>query len=347
MACRIIDTKDIAWTKILADTNYDIYQLPCFNQIESEILAGEAKAFYYEHEKKSALIPVIKRRIPFTINGKPAFDAVSPYGYPGILISENFSQENLSFMFNEIQMCGLKNDLISTFLRLHPIMNGLSIESSECILFMNIGQSIAIDCSNDFEKIVNEFSSNHKKNIRKLLKDGVYYEVDNWIDYNRFQYLYSDTMRRVSANQYYFYDRRYFEDLQQCLNNKLHLITVKNKNREILAAGIFSSINNFAQSILTSTNFNFIKLAPSKLLFYGMIKWCNENGVKLLNLGGGVGSQKDSLYNFKLGFGKEIYPFNGIGIIHNPKIYKELELKCKDKKNSSNYFPCYRSEQEN
>ena len=71
-----------------------------------------------------------------------------------------------------------------------------------------------------------------------------------------------------------------------------------------------------------------LKLAPSKLLFYGMIKWCCSNDIKHLNLGGGVGSEKDSLYYFKKGFSKINYKYRALLMINDSQKFEEICKSC-------------------
>jgi len=342
MQCRIINNTDREWLRVINNSYADFYHLPCYTNIEGAILSGKGHAYYIRDSNNYILVPFVKRKIQFAVSDENSYDAVSPYGYPGMLYSNNRSLDILELL-NKIKKCGEEFGLVSSFIRLNPFNDNIQFESSEDIRFIKIGYTVAVNCEKNLNDIFCEFSTNHKKNIKKLNRLGFKIEVDNWIDFGAFQEIYIETMKRVNAKRYYYLSEQYFNGLRSCLKNNIHLITVKSAEGVIASAGLFSSYNSISHSIFSSTNSLFIKHAPSKLLFYGMIKWCNENNVRLLNLGGGVGAQKDSLYQFKLGFGKEIFPFNGIGIIHDINVYKELESNYSKNTENYNYFPCYRA----
>jgi hypothetical protein len=78
--------------------------------------------------------------------------------------------------------------------------------------------------------------------------------------------------------------------------------------------------------------------------------WAKERGNKVFHLGGGVGSSKDSLYNFKAGFSKQRHPFLTLRLILDEEKYRYLgDCRAKYLKIQpevlvkSNYFPAYRS----
>jgi lipid II:glycine glycyltransferase (peptidoglycan interpeptide bridge formation enzyme) len=101
---------------------------------------------------------------------------------------------------------------------------------------------------------------------------------------------------------------------------------------------------------LGGTKNEFLKQAPSKLMFDYVRFWAKERGNKFLHLGGGVGSAKDSLYNFKAGFSKQRHLFLTLRLITDQQKYDSLvELRAKTLKTAaknlvdSNFFPAYRS----
>lgn len=77
--------------------------------------------------------------------------------------------------------------------------------------------------------------------------------------------------------------------------------------------------------------------------------WGKERGNKVLHLGGGVGSAKDSLYEFKAGFSKQSHSFITLSLVIDEKQYrylvnlraKGLSLLAEDLL-QSNFFPAYR-----
>ena len=75
---------------------------------------------------------------------------------------------------------------------------------------------------------------------------------------------------------------------------------------------------------------------------YQAALWGNANGYKTLYLGGGVGSDEDSLFKFKKAFYKgDLNRFHIGKKIYNAERYEEL-LKLRDGIDNPGFFPKYR-----
>lgn len=89
--------------------------------------------------------------------------------------------------------------------------------------------------------------------------------------------------------------------MAEILAESLHLGIVE-FNGEITCACLFAECCGIVQYHLGGTRTNFLKQAPSKLMFDYVRFWAKERGNTVLHLGGGVGNAQDSLYHFKAGF---------------------------------------------
>ena len=97
----------------------------------------------------------------------------------------------------------------------------------------------------------------------------------------------------------------------------------------------------FVQFHLSGTRNDYLRLKPSKLFLDEMRIEATNRNFKYFNLGGGFGSQEDSLFEFKSSFSKDHRTFKVWKHIVNQDIYDEL---CKNiKPENTSYFPLYRA----
>ena len=68
-----------------------------------------------------------------------------------------------------------------------------------------------------------------------------------------------------------------------------------------------------------------------------------RNSSKYLNLGGGLGSSRDSLFRFKSSFSNNFKDFKVWNFIVDQKIYDHLVQTYSVQKNHDDFFPKYRN----
>jgi hypothetical protein len=334
-------TDENLWNKLLEESDFDFYHLPAFLNIEKELIGGEPLFFYYENGNSKALIPLIRREIP----GTDFFDVASPYGYAGILINRLFNYR----LFDEVIMEFLKsckeNKIVSAFLRLNSFLNNYLFVESEVVKQVIHGRTVIVDLSKDYNTLASQYSSNHKRNIKKLKKEGFEVAFNNFDRYPAWQGIYISTMRRLNASSYYYFDEKYFTQLWDALKDHLNLVTVHDKEGELAAGGLFTEYNGIIQYHLGGTADKYRSVAPTKLMFDKVIEWGSNNHQKLLHLGGGLVGQMDSLFRFKYGFSKSLIHSSILRCITNEDVYKSLLYEKFGSKKAipdSNYFPLYR-----
>lgn len=361
---------------------YDFYNLPEFIFQEADLLGGRPVAFYYESwgidhdpygrmsngfggkeesasgdlvdretkektQGKKALISLILRDIPGQ-EGKWQ-DALSPYGYPGVLTTDDRILDEVLSAFHEF---AAREKLVSTFLRLHPIHNQCLVPERTHLRQSLRGKTYSIYLSEGIEAIRANYSSNHRRNLKKLRKQGYTAVFDAWEHLPAWQEIYVQTMDRLGATEYYKFDLAYFEHLRNHLNCRL--LTVHNPAGEVACGGIFTYYADVIQYHLGGTAESELSAAPSKLMFdtaiadaVGKSAGGNEHeeyedaihgGYKWLHLGGGVGSKDDNLARFKKGFGNREHWFRTIEMIHNRDVYDSLSQGKED----TGFFPLYR-----
>ena len=157
--------------------------------------------------------------------------------------------------------------------------------------------------------------------------------------------LYYENMDRVNAKKSYYFDKEYFFNFIKSSSFKTDVIfAVLNETTEIISAAMMVKTNNIIQYHISGTLNDYLHLTPIRLLIDNMrIQGTNE-GYTYFNLGGGLGSQDDSLLRFKSSFSKDYRDFKVWKHICNQSKYEELvasnpeALKAQD----NTFFPLYR-----
>jgi lipid II:glycine glycyltransferase (peptidoglycan interpeptide bridge formation enzyme) len=156
-------------------------------------------------------------------------------------------------------------------------------------------------------------------------------------------------MNRVGASQLYYFSEEYFVRLSEALGQRCSLCLVE-LDGQIACAGLFAEHCGIIQYHLGGTKSEFLKQAPSKLMFDRARFWAKERGNEIFHLGGGVGSAKDSLYHFKAGFSQQRETFVTLSLIADAEKYNYLiGLRAKllniepERLFEADFFPAYRA----
>jgi len=346
-----------SWMKALKRCGgFDTYHLPGFHKVAEDQGEGKPYLFFFEYRGGCASFPFLLRKVRQVLSIKEfdLFDATSVYGYPGIISSihkdDNGADNFRSLFQKQFTECLEENNIIALFSRLNPLIPASWLLDGFDGGAIRLSETIAIDLDIPEVEYRKTTSQNHRRNIKKGIKNGISVHKDSEFKHlPEFILMYNETMQRNNAVDYYFFPKNYYESLIKYLDGHVHLF-VATIEETIVCSALILSCNDILQYHLSGTPNKYLEYSPLRLLLDEVRKWGAKNGFKWLNLGGGVGSSEDSLFRFKAGFSKERFPFYIIKMIRDPIIYRELcekhdqwlsenNCECKDK----NYFPYYRA----
>lgn len=131
-------------------------------------------------------------------------------------------------------------------------------------------------------------------------------------------------MNSDDATEYYYFDNDFYDSVLHDLKyNMLFFYAVFEGKITSIAMILFG--DDFMHYHLSASDREFQRLASNNLLLYEATYWGSQNGYKKFHLGGGVGSQEDSLYSFKKRFSKNEPCTYSVGKkIFNMEMYKKL-----------------------
>jgi len=345
------------WTRAVRQARqYDFYFLPEYHALAERRGEGEARLFVYEQAGQTIVLPLIIR----TLADLPEIaawanrwrDATSVYGYSGPLCSHEDMPRAVVDDFQRALACALHDlQAVSVFSRLHPLLpaqtkllDGLGEQQVG-------GDTVSINLLAAPAEQRAHYHGTIKNRINRLARAGVTCALD--IQQRllpEFVAIYHETMRRVQAEQSYFFDSAYFTDLAKSLGPVLKLFIVKTPEGQVIGGGLFTLCDGIVQYHLGGTRDAALNLSPTVLMFETVRHWAHQNGAHTFHLGGGVGGTSNSLFRFKAHFSRRRHNFATWRWIVAPEVYSELSLQ-KGRWNSErglraisdSFFPTYRS----
>ncbi len=355
MEHRHLRADDPEWRAVLSRLSHDFYHLPAYSLLEGETNQAEPGAFWAREADREFFIPYLRRRCDVLFPGNSVAadvcDVISPYGYPGLLLSDaarqspDFAQgamQRLSETLREQGVC-------SAFFRMNPFFSiGLSELFPEKF-FGAASETVAMDLTPDADGIWKNIRDGHQWTIRKCKRLGfearmvpLHEHIDSFLE------VYRETMDRVHARDSYYFGREYFVKLAE-LRDSVHCCFVE-LGSELAAACVFLECDGLFQAHLGGTKSSFLSKSPFHLALLHAAEWAKSRGNRYLHLGGGVGGSDDRLLSFKRGFSSLTFPFFTLRLITDEEKYRALTALSAQAANlpleaqlQSDYFPAYRT----
>ena len=332
----MIEIKDKAeWNSILKQIeDYDFYHTyDCHNISKNE---DETPVLLtYKKEKAIIVLPLLLRQIPNT----EYYDLTSVYGYAGPLSNvdrETYNFDDFKAAFNTYLEA---KNIVSVFSRLHPyIQQDKILENLGDTV--SLGDVVNIDVSLPIEQSRMAYGKSNKNQINKLRKQCEVVKAETEEEILEFVDIYYENMKRLDAKESYFFSKEYFLNFMNITDFDTDILLVKHlESNEFVAGSMFVKTKNIVQYHLSGTRTEHLRLKPSKLFLDEMRLQATEQGYKVFNLGGGLGSEHDSLFEFKASFSKDFRTFKVWKYIVNQMVYDQLSQS----KNETGFFPKYRS----
>jgi GNAT superfamily N-acetyltransferase len=314
---RFVRPDDVAWDTALANCKHDLYHLSAYAKLEGSWISAEPIAFLYERHGHTMLLPLLERLTPAGMGT----DAVTPYGYSPPVFSSGAPMSFIVDAFRAFQDAAKARGLISTFIRLHPMLcseltapyHGSDIRWSQIAR----GCTVTMPMDDEPELWLRGVASGHRLDLRKLKGDGCRFVMDTDAAWSEFPEIYRATMQRIGARPAYFYSDEYLAAFRERLNGYVHCAAVEDADGEILCTSLFTLVDGLLQYHLSGTRQEFVRRAPTKMLLAEVREWARERGIRLFHLGGGYGSGRDTLFAFKQRFGGEALTFRTVSIVHD------------------------------
>lgn len=349
------------WDEIVKSfADYDVYYLSGYVRAFEIHGDGEPQMLYYEEdsnaESKAKLrgIYVYMKR-PTALEG--IYDSITPYGYGGFLLegldtssnttlNANSNAERLQTMWSAYVDKMKEEGVVDNFVRYHPVLAN-AVAMKPCSEVIDLGKTVAMDLTNE-EVIWRNIHSKNRNMIRKAEKSGIEIKHGQGLElFEEFIKIYNATMDKDHAQKYYYFSPDFYRSIHLDLKNNYEMFWAEYEGK-IIAMSIMLFANGKLNYHLSGSDFEYRSMAPSNLLLYKAAMWGYEQGMKTFHLGGGLGSEKDSLFKFKIAFNRfSDYQFSISKHVFSQTHYDALVANRAAHDDSfdreSNFFPLYRS----
>ena len=126
------------------------------------------------------------------------------------------------FEENFIDFCA-NNRIIAEFIRFHPVLENVNIFKNNIDINLN-RRTIVVELDKGIDRIWKEdISSKNRNMIRKAVKNGLEIEITK--EYRSFMDIYDETMKKVHASSFYFFNEEYYKGIMKI--NNINIFNVK------------------------------------------------------------------------------------------------------------------------
>lgn len=331
------------WDKIVRSfKEYDVYWLSGYVKAFQIHGDGEPLLFFYEDQTAKGINVVMKRdvskdeRFKDLIKEEIYFDFATPYGYGGWIIEGNGTEGLFRAYHSWIEEHGI----ISEFVRFHPLV----MNHEACVGFYDVirlGAVVHMDLLSP-EMIWRNMSGKSRNKVRKAEKNGIKIYNGRYPKiYRQFHMIYDETMDKDEAKDYYYFEDSFYKSILEDLPQNAQIFFAE-KDGEVISASIVLTANKRMNYHLSGSLKEYSSLASGNLLLYEAALWGCENGYRTFCLGGGIGSEDDSLFKYKRAFykGELNHFYIGKKIFDHRKYNELVEMRGVLE---SEFFPRYRA----
>ncbi len=315
--------KDEWWRYLnrLPASMQDVYYSPEYYDLYEKNGDGKGVCFIYENGDGLAVYPFLLssiNRLGYKLN-KDYFDICGAYGYNGVLYT-SLDPVFLKSFYNEFEHCCKANNIVAEFTRFNPLIDNHKFSKNYLHVSFN-RNTVDVDLTQGYENIYKNYSHSGKGNINQASKNNLTIaNFKNEFPYKKeFIQMYKETMDRVNAQSYVYFDDNYFENSFSLLPI-VHFVVFKDSNPIASAICLLSKKVFHLHFVVSKTEYRVYR--PNNFLFDEIIKYSINEGLQILHLGGGRSSrQDDSLLRFKKNFSKSTSEFYTGNKIYNQEIY--------------------------
>lgn len=279
---------------------------------------SKALCIICREEGNVLLMPFLRKRIC------DFFDFETAYGYGGPIVNTE-SREWTDRALAEMCNCFEREKYICGFIRFHPLLrNNTYCQKGICVIPDR--HTVVMDLSVEEEGIwKTQISSKNRNMIRKAEKLGLKYLAEyDFASINEFAILYKETMDRLGADGFYYFDEGYYREYIREMSGRGFLGTVR-LGGKLLGAALFMYTGPYGHYHLAGSDRTYNGYGINNFLLWNTARELKKQGVEQFHLGGGTGaSTDDSLFKFKRSFSRIEKDFYIGKCIFNAEAYEEI-----------------------
>lgn len=329
------------WDEILQQVGaYAFYHRAAYHRLAENRGEGEARLLVYLEDGHLVAFPILVRPVGST----DIKDATSVRGFAGPAASHPSMPDDVLRRFRaELQDYLKQSGIISIYARLNPLTCPTSLLDGLGAT-VEVGATVSLDLSVPSDVQFSRYRHGYRREIKRLRRLGFTFEEASPESLGEFMRVYYDAMTRVNADPEFYFGQDYFEFLFREMPDVMHLFLCK-LDGIVASASIQAVCSGIVESYMGGTSTSYVRFSPDKLKYDTVREWGKSIGAHTYHLGGGVGAQRGSLYDFKMGFGGREHIYSTWRHVVDQKAYDDI---CSQVDHSSlithhsSYFPAYR-----
>lgn len=333
--------------------NYDVFYLSTYMKAFQMQGSGKPILLIYRNGQDYAINSVFKRDVADDgyFNGKLEsgnyFDISAPYGYGGFIGSvsdwNKLEDEWMKWCEENFIICEFER--FNLFSEYYKFFEGITESRTHNVVR---GLELSLD------EIWMDFKPKVRKNVKRANNCNLKIIVENTGMYlEEFLRIYYGTMERAGAEKSFFFEKGFFEKLNQMKDNicYFHVVCHDSDTEEdkVISTELVLYGSENVYSYLGGTDKKYFDMRPNDFLKWEIIKWAKEKGLKNFVLGGGYGTD-DGIFEYKKCLApKGIVDFYiGKKIVDKDAYGEMLAIREQDPlfDRNTNYFPLYRAKTE-
>lgn len=308
------------WKYIHKSKSEDLYLSWDYCQIISDKYKLGIKLLLIEDNNSGVLLTYTKRSKKINY-----FDVFTPYGMGGFEIWGKEKQKVLNNLFKYLK----SNNVVTYYFSCSSLQKKKIPE-----IYMDNRTIYNISLDSSKELLWKDLHKNHKYEIKKFEKNNLRVIKEKLLLKQEFAKLYFETIKRVNATNTYHYNN---STLEKLLNSNICKLIGASLNNKIVCIVLFLRYGDNAEYFINASSLD--GRNASRKLIWEMIIDLKEEGVRIVNMGGGI-KEGDFLDDFKRRFGGIPEKTGKISGVINQEKFDELCAKYNNNKNSI-YFPPY------
>jgi hypothetical protein len=275
----------------------------------------ELEPFFWLYEEGNKL--VYQGGHLASIPGTQFRDIQTAYQYGGPVSNTHDSAFLLRAWQAYTQWCR-ENSIAVEFVRFHPLLHNWDLFPGEAV-FNRMAVWVDLTCTD----LMASYQTRVRTAVRKAVKNGLRVEWRTGPDNaDWFAEFYYSTMRKIGAEQFYFFSQSYFRQLLEWEQARL---AVCMRGYEQVAAAIFLVGPEVTEYHLSASSHAGKHLGGTNLLLHEAAQTAQSEGCRALYLGGGTDSEPaNPLLFFKTGFSTKHAEFRIGRHVHSDEGYISL-----------------------
>jgi hypothetical protein len=326
----------------------DVYFLPEYLESYVDNPRTEAACVVCAEGDAVLVYPFLKSLVSLGADdpAQPQYDLQSAYGYGGPAV--NAAGEEAAFLreaWLEFARWCKNENVVSEFVRFHPLLDNVRWASAEMRTFMD-RTTVPIPLES-YESAMRgtSYYRVHRQMLNKSERVGFSFHIlPAHSELSWFVPLYQETQDFLQAGADTRFGMAYFSKLAEGFGERAWLGVVKQEG-EVRAAAMVLEGPLYLHSHLMGYRRDGQTAGMTNLLYHGIAVHGAAHGKTILHMGGGrTSDEKDSLFKFKESLSPERASFWLGTLCHNQEQYEELGRRWEERHGPrpKNYFQFYR-----